>query len=203
MQDFIAVDLETTGFSTDTCDIIEIGAWKVKDGVVVDKFNTLVRPILYIPRTVQNITGITMEMVADCETIETVGLEFFDWCENYSFLGYNLPFDYKFLCAKGKPLGVDFTLKNTRQGIDVLHLIKKYCKGESNKLRDVAERFQIDLSSSDQFHRASYDAYITKLVYDRLLFSYPKVFDITTPTILDTNNGQYGKVVNNDTLSFN
>lgn len=61
MQDFIAVDLETTGFSTDTCDIIEIGAWKVKDGVVVDKFNTLVRPILYIPRTVQNITGITME----------------------------------------------------------------------------------------------------------------------------------------------
>lgn len=203
MQNFISLDLETTGFSTDTCDIIEIGAWKIKDGVVVDKFSELVRPILYIPRTVQSITGITMDMVADCETIDTIGLEFFDWCEDYPFLGYNLPFDYKFLCVKGKQLGVDFSLKHTRQGIDVLHLIKKYCSGDSNKLRDVANRFNIDLSNSGQFHRANYDAYVTKLVYDRLLFSYPKVFEVTTPVILDTNNGQYGKVINNDTLSFN
>lgn len=203
MLDFVSLDLETTGFSTDTCDIIEIGAWKIKDGVVVDKFNTLVRPILYIPRTVQNITGITMEMVENCETIDTIGVEFFDWCEDLPFLGYNLPFDYKFLCSKGKPLGVDFSLKGTRQGIDVLHLVKKYCSFSSNKLRNVATEMQISLGESKDFHRAGYDSYVTKLVYDRLLFSYPKIFEVTNPKVLDLNDGQYGKVVNNDTLSFN
>ena len=203
MQDFIALDLETTGLSTDSCEIIEIGAWKFKDGVAVDKFNTLVRPIVYIPRTIQSITGITMEMVEGCETFETIGVEFFDWCGDLPFLGYNLPFDYRFLCNKGKPLGVDFSLKRTRQGVDVLHLIKKYQSFKSNKLRDVAENMNIDLSGSQNWHRASYDAYITKVIYDRLLLGYPNIFEVTTPQLLDLDNSQYGKVVNNDTLSFN
>lgn len=203
MQDYITIDLETTGFSPENCDIIEIGAWKVKDGVVIDKFCTLVRPIMYIPRTVQEITGITMDDVADCETIEPTLFEFFDWCEDYSFLGHNLPFDYRFLEYKGKFLGLDFSLGGTRQGIDTLNLCRKYLNLDSNNLKDVAISMGISVDSTNgQFHRAGYDSYITKLVYDRFLFQYPNIFEITSPKSLSTDNGKYGKVVNNDTLSF-
>ena len=50
MVSFVSVDLETTGFSPFSNEIIQIGAWKIKDGVVVDKFDTYVKPIQYIPR---------------------------------------------------------------------------------------------------------------------------------------------------------
>lgn len=203
MFDYVSVDLETTGFNCETCDIIEIGAWKIKKGVVTDKFCTLVRPVLYIPRTVQEITGITMEDIADCETIEPVLIEFFDWCEDLPFLGHNLPFDYKFLKFKGKNLGLDFSLKHSRQGIDTLNLCRKYKKFPSNKLRDVAESMQLQLHpENSSFHRAGYDSYITKLIYDRFLYEFPKVLDVNTPCILDSNDSKYGKAVNNDTLSF-
>lgn len=203
MQDYISVDLETTGFAPETCDIIEIGAWKVKDGVVVDKFNTLVRPVVYIPRTVQEMTGITMEDVADCQTIEPTLIEFSDWCEGYPFLGHNLPFDYKFLCYKGKFLGLDFSLGGTRQGIDTLALSRSYLNLKSNKLSDVAEYFGIKLADErGGYHRAAYDAYIAKLVYDRFLLGNPTILSITTPSSLSASDGKYGTPTSEDVLSF-
>lgn len=203
MFDYVTLDFETTGFSPDTSDIIEIGAWKIKDGAVVDKFCTLVRPIMYIPRTVQELTGITMDDVADCETIEPVLIEFNDWVGDLPFLGHNLPFEVSFLRTKGKAVGIDFLQRGTRQGIDTLKLCKKYMNYESNKLKNVAQKMGISVDSTNgSFHRAGYDAYITKLVYDRFLFQYPKVFEITTPQPLSINESKYGKVVNNATLDF-
>lgn len=205
MNKYVSLDLETTGFSPETCDVIEIGAWKVKDGAVVDKFCTLVRPIMYIPRTVQEITGITNEMVADYDTIEPTLFEFFDFCEDLPFLGHNLPFDYRFLEYRGKFLGLDFSFKGQRQGIDTLQLSKKLLSIKSNKLEDVAEYFKVNIPSSSElsYHRAEFDSYITKLVYDRFLFTYPNIFDVTTPKMLNIKDDKYGKVVNNDTLEFN
>lgn len=203
MQDYISVDLETTGLSPETSDIIEIGAWKVKSGVVVDKFVTLVRPVMYIPRTVQEMTGITMEDVADCQTIEPTLLEFHDWCEGYPFLGHNLPFDYRFLCHKGKFIGLDFSLSGGRCGIDTLTLSKAYLQLQSNKLEAVAEHFSIKLDGGrGGYHRAGYDSYITKLVYDRFVYGFPNILDISTPKSLSTNDSKYGTPTNMDTLSF-
>jgi DNA polymerase-3 subunit alpha (Gram-positive type) len=204
MVDYVSVDLETTGFSSENNEIIEVGAWKIKDGLVIDKFSTLVKPMMYIPATIQKITGITMDDVKDCDGIDKVLPEFFDWCEEYPFLGYNLPFDYRFLKSKGKLLGVDFSLGETRLGIDVLKLAKKYYKSENHKLRTVAEYLGINTDDSkSEFHRASFDAYMTKLIYDRLLYKNGKVFEVMTPTLLDKKDTVYGKVENNDTLSFN
>lgn len=203
MNTFISVDLETTGLSPEVSDIIEIGAWKVKDGVVVDKFVTLVRPVMYIPRTVQEMTGITMEDVADCQTIEPTLLEFHDWCGDMPFLGHNLPFDYRFLCHKGKFIGLDFSLGSTRCGIDTLTLSKSYLTLANNKLETVASHFNIQLQSDrGGYHRAGYDAYVTKLVYDRFVYGFPNIASISIPQQLDTNNGKYGKATNMDTLSF-
>ena len=63
LNNYIALDLETTGFSPKNSDIIEIGAWKIKDGVVKEQFCTYVRPYVYIPRNIQQLTGITMDIL--------------------------------------------------------------------------------------------------------------------------------------------
>lgn len=205
MNTYISLDLETTGFSAETSEIIEIGAWKVKNGVVVDKFHSLVRPITYIPRHIQDITGITDEDVKDCDTIISVLLEFNDWCEDLPFLGHNVKFDYDFLCAKGNPVGLDFSLRGSREGIDTLKLCRELLNLHSNKLEDIVNYFNISIevkdSSIDRFHRALYDAYMTKLVYDRFSLVFSSVISVCSPVKLSDGTG-YGKVVNNDTLSF-
>lgn len=205
MNEYVSVDLETTGLSPETSDIIEIGAWKIKDGVVVDKFVTLVRPVIYIPRTVQEMTGITMDDVADCQTIEPTLLEFHDWCSNLPFLGHNLPFDYRFLCHKGKFIGLDFSLNGARCGIDTLALAKSYLQLPNNKLETVAKSFNIEVTGGRErsgYHRAGYDSYITKLVYDHFVYGFPNILDIRTPKQLTSNDGKYGTPTNMDTLSF-
>lgn len=205
MLDFIAIDLETTGFSPLTSDILEIGAWKIKNGVVVDKFNSLVKPIGYISRNIQELTGITDSMVKDCEPLATVLVEFFDWCERLPFLGHNLKFDYDFLLYKGKFVGLDFSLNGSRCGIDTLKLCKSLLNLQSNKLEDVAKSLQVSLSTDNKenrFHRASYDAYVTKLIYDRFLLSHSNISSVILPESLCTTDSNYGKAVIKDVLEF-
>lgn len=200
MKDYVVFDLETTGFSPYTNEIIEIGAYKVKDGMVVDKFCTFVRPVQYIPLVVQDLTHITMDMVEDCEPIEVVISEFYDFCERLPLLGHNLKFDYSFIVAKGKASGLDFTLNNSRCGIDTYDLSRKYLGLKDNKLSTVSDSMHIKLEANESFHRASYDAYITKLIYDRFVLQYPLAPGITIPELLDKDNKKYGKVEINDVL---
>ena len=205
MNSFVTLDLETTGFSAKTSEIIEIGAWKVENGVVTSKFCTLVKPLGYIPRDVQALTGITNEMVASELSIEEVLPNFFDFCGNLPFLGHNLQFDYSFLCEKGKQMGLDFTLGGMRCGIDTCKLSAKYLTNTaSNKLKDVADYFSINVQAdSMSFHRAGFDAYMTKLIYDRFKYLFPNIPNVTNPDFLDKKDSkEYGRVVNDDTLSF-
>lgn len=194
---YISVDLETTGFSPTANEIIDIGAWKVKDGVVVDKFSRLVKPICSIPRDVQALTHITDDMVASEEPIESVLVEFFDWCEDYNFLGHNLTFDYNFLVARGRPLGLDFTLNNERCGFDTLKIAKKFLGTDNHKLETLVDYYKIDVGNN--YHRAYFDAYATKLVFDRFILAYPIC---KIPLNLNDKTKLYGEVTSNDTLSF-
>lgn len=196
MKDYIAIDLETTGLDPQSSDITEIGAWKVKDGVVVDKFVTLVKPSIAIPQNIQELTGITMDMVADCEPIEPVIAEFFDWCGDLPFLAHNLPFDFGFLKAKGAFAGFDFTLGGTRKGIDTLALSRALLELDSNRLASVAQHFGVDVPDNNMhgtYHRASYDAYIAKLIYDRFLFGFPHTPSVVNPQEIAEQDTKYGK----------
>lgn len=199
MNKYIVLDIETTGFSHETCDIIQICAWKVEDGVVVDKFDTYVRPHFYVPRTIQNLTGITNEMLVDYEPIEVVLPEFFEFCGDYSFVGHNLSFDYNFIKAKGKNLGLDFTLSNTRTGICTMKLAKKYLSLESNKLVNVAEHLGVSMEGVRP-HNASSDVYMTKAIYDRFLYNYSNLADVKIPELLYMQDKTYGRVDNEKEL---
>ncbi|HEV8591168.1 MAG TPA: exonuclease domain-containing protein, partial [Pyrinomonadaceae bacterium] len=60
---FVVFDLETTGAKAPPCRITEVGAYRVKNGVVMEKFHTLVNPEMSIPPFIVSLTGITDEMV--------------------------------------------------------------------------------------------------------------------------------------------
>lgn len=182
------LDLETTGLSPENNEIIEIGAWLFKSGVLSNKYSMRIKPVRYLPSDVQALTGITNEALADCDGIEAVLPEFIDFCKDYPLYGYNLDFDYRFLCVKARVLGFDFTLNGSRKGVDVLKAVRSDFNFKSYKLENVAKEFNLPVEAG-KLHTASYDAYITKLVYDRCMQRRPEYLDKTrygTPIITDT-----------------
>ena len=77
---FVVFDIETTGFSPEKNQIIEIGAVKVKDGVITDKFSTFVNPDVPIPFEIEQLTGINDNMVLSSPQIDLVLPEFLEFC---------------------------------------------------------------------------------------------------------------------------
>ncbi len=201
MNEYIVFDLETTGFSPQASEIIEIGAWHVKDYVAVEKFTSCVKPRGYVPLEIQHLTGITMEELDSAEPLEVVLPEFYEFCGDLSFLGYNLPFDYNMVVYKGNNLGYDFSLGGSRTGIDAMAVVKSNLKLPKNGLGDVVRYFEIPLQGDGNFHRALFDAYMTKLVYERLLFDN-RVKNKVIPHPLTKSDIVYGKAANYGTLSY-
>ena len=68
----VFLDLETTGFSPVTCDIIEIGAWLFIDGIAKYKFHMRVKPETYVTEEIRRLTGISNKDLENCESIQQV-----------------------------------------------------------------------------------------------------------------------------------
>ena len=68
---FVALDLETTGLNPDRDQIIEIGAVKISNNLIVERFTTLVNPQRAIPLRIQQLTGIRNEEVAEAPNLES------------------------------------------------------------------------------------------------------------------------------------
>ena len=96
---FVVVDLETTGGSPADSEITEFGAVKVRGGEVLGEFQSLVRPRSPIPAFISVLTGITNELVADAEPIESVLPAFLSFSRDTVLVAHNAPFDIGFLKA--------------------------------------------------------------------------------------------------------
>ena len=96
IKNYVAFDLETTGLNAESDFIIEIGALKVIDGKVCERFIEFVKPPMSIPRHITEITGITNEMVSNAREIKDVVRDFVAFCEDFILVGHNISFDYKF-----------------------------------------------------------------------------------------------------------
>lgn len=98
-MDFIAFDLETTGIQPKTDSIVEVGAVRFRNAVLVDTFCTLINPGRPIPPEASAVNGITDDMVANKPGIETVLPRLADFCGDLPLVAHNAPFDFKFLLA--------------------------------------------------------------------------------------------------------
>ena len=92
-DEFVVFDIETTGLSPLNCKITEIGAVKIKDGEILEVYNTFVNPQCPIPQEIVELTSITDEMVADARTIDRVLPEFLDFVGDRLLIAHNADFD--------------------------------------------------------------------------------------------------------------
>ena len=80
LKSYIAFDLETTGLNPQENEIIEIGALKVREGKVVDRFMEFIHPLSPISSAISELTGITNDMVATARSCEQVIPDFLEFC---------------------------------------------------------------------------------------------------------------------------
>lgn len=175
VKDYVAFDLETTGLNCERDEIIEIGALKVKDGKVTERFARLIKPKLSVPPEITAITGITNEMLESAPPVEKVIPEFVLFCRDEILLGHNVTFDYKFTKVYAKRYGLPFEKK----GLDTLKIARKVLPElESRSLGALCEHYEIVNQAA---HRAYHDALATAKIYHMLAHfyeeKYPALFE--------------------------
>ena len=97
VNEYIVLDLETTGLDSINDKIIEIGAVKIQDNVVVDEFSTFVNPHITIPANISKLTNIFDKDVADAPALEEVTSDFIDFIGSSPIVGQFISFDMSFL----------------------------------------------------------------------------------------------------------
>lgn len=163
IDDYVLVDIETTGLSPIYDDIIEIGAIKVKSNKIVDEYNELIKINRILPAKITELTGITDEMLATGKMPKTVLEEFVKFVGDNVIIGHNVNFDLGFLYDKCKKY-LNYYLNNDY--IDTLYLARKLVPNSYNhKLGTLAKLFNISYEGA---HRGLKDVEITYEVYNKL-----------------------------------
>ncbi|KHS56631.1 MULTISPECIES: PolC-type DNA polymerase III [Terrisporobacter] len=162
-QTFVIFDLETTGFSNKNDKITEIGAVKVENFKVVDRFSQLINPEKDISYKVQELTGITNDLIKDKPTIEEVLPKFVEFIGDSVLVAHNADFDMGFMQQKCREQNIEF--KNT--SVDTLTLART--------LLPYMKRFRLNLIAKElgipllNHHRAVDDAEATAHIFIKFL----------------------------------
>lgn len=163
---FVAFDLETTGFAP-PCRIIEIGAVKVAKGEIIEKFQTFVNPNCAIPGNITSLTGINQSMVIDAPEIEVALPLFINFIGDLPIAAHNASFDMRFIDYEMSKLGGILSNKV----VDTLKLSRKYYPDlENHKLNTVAHHIGV---INQLKHRGLYDAMVVAEIL-RKLYLYDK-----------------------------
>ena len=154
MQEYVVVDLETTGLDPYSgCEIIEIGITEIKNNQIVRNYSRLIKPKKSIPPLITEITGITNEMVENEEGIETVLPRFRKFLNDRVMIAHNAKFDLKFLNYYLKK----YDLPTIDNHLCTLEMLKKY-KGKNKKLETACNYYNI---INENAHRADSDTKAT------------------------------------------
>ncbi|MDE2025217.1 MAG: GIY-YIG nuclease family protein [Patescibacteria group bacterium] len=110
-QSLVFVDTETTGLSPLRDRIIEIGLLRIENGKVVDTYQTLINPQMYISPLIENLTGITKEALETAPIFEDVARKIYALLDEAVFVAHNVRFDYAFLKNEFKRFEKSFSPK--------------------------------------------------------------------------------------------
>jgi DNA polymerase-3 subunit epsilon len=174
LKSYIAFDIETTGLNPEENEIIEIGALKVRDGKVQQRFIEFIRPVEAISSSITKLTGITNDMVENAKPRQEIIPEFLEFCGDDILIGHNVIFDYSFVKVNALAEGMAFE----RAGIDTLKIARKVHKElESKSLGNLCQHYNIENNAA---HRAYHDALATAKLYQTLSHFFeenePKLF---------------------------
>ncbi len=163
---FVVVDLETTGCSSQSNAITEIGAVKVRGGAVLGEFQTLVDPGGPVPPMITVLTGITDAMLIDAPRIESVLPSFLEFAHGAVLVAHNAPFDIGFLKAAAARLDLHWPRPTVVDTVALARRVVTRDEAPNNKLSSLAALFRADVTPN---HRALEDARATVDVLHGLL----------------------------------
>jgi DNA polymerase III subunit epsilon len=150
----VFLDLETTGASADRDRVTEIGLLEAVDGKLVSEWSTLVDPEHAIPAVITSLTGITNEMVASAPTFAEIGPGLLERLEGHLLVAHNARFDYAFLRAEFRRIGIRFRAR-------VLCTVRLsralFPEHRHHNLDSIMERFGLSCAAR---HRALGDAQV-------------------------------------------
>lgn len=151
-QTYVVVDVETTGGQGENHRVTEIGAVKVRNGQVVDKFQTLLNPQRTIPADITRLTGITPAMVADAPYFSDIADRLEEFLKDSIFVAHNVEFDYGFLAREFRRIGRSFRYPRLCTCASMRRLFPGH---RSYSLASLCDAFDLPLK---QHHRALCDA---------------------------------------------
>lgn len=156
---FVVFDIETTGFVPSINKIIEIGAVKVENGKITDRFSEFINPGFPIPLEIERLTSITDAMVADAGMVDEVLPGFLEFCEGAVLVAHNAKFDTAYIKYYAEKLGLTYDFTHT----DTIELARLLLPRLSNyKLDHVAKELSIP---PFHHHRAVDDAEATAHIF--------------------------------------
>ena len=171
-EEFVAFDLETTGLSSKTDRIIEIGAIIMKQGKEVDRFQTFVDPERPLDRKIIDLTGIRDDMLQGAPKIEEVLPKFLEFVGDRVLVAHNSDFDTGFIRAECDRLGYPYHFT----AADTLIL--------SQNLLQQLNKFKLDVVSDAlslpdfTHHRAADDAVTCGLIMTKLMAKLEEEHDV-------------------------
>jgi DNA polymerase-3 subunit epsilon len=163
---FTVVDLETTGGAPDGAGITEIGAVKVRGGVVLGEFGTLVNPGERLPPFITVLTGITEVMLAPAPTLDTVLPSFLEFAVGTVWVAHNAPYDTTFLKAACTRHGYPWPKPIVLDTAALARRVLLPDEVPNNRLATLARYFR---SATEPRHRALTDARATVDVLHALI----------------------------------
>ena len=163
--DFVVVDVEATGAKTPPNRLIELGAYRIRGGRIVDKFLSLVNPEIAIPRFVMALTGISNEMVKSAPVFAEVAPRWLDFVSDSVLVAHNAPFDTSFLNHEISRVYPGHRMVNPH--LCTVRLSRRALPELINhRLDTIASHFSIPIISR---HRAGSDALATAEIFLLLL----------------------------------
>ena len=175
---FVVFDIETTGFSPIKNKIIEIGAVKVRNGEILERFSEFINPEVPIPYRITKLTSITDDMVIDAPTREVIIPRFVEFCKDAVLVGHNVGFDISFINQNCKELGIDVDYTT----VDTLWLSRYFFPLQAKHTLDaVAKTLGVVL---EHHHRAVDDAECTALIFNKFV---PMLKEQKAETLTDVN----------------
>ena len=150
---YVVFDIEATGLSQEYSEIIEIAAYKVKDGIIADKFEIFINPLRHIPEKITGLTSITDEMVADAPLIKEGIEEFLKFIDGSILVAHNADYDIGMIHAKMRQNGIQ---DRPIPGIDTLNLFRALHYDTEKKfgLKALSKFYKI---KQEHHHRATDD----------------------------------------------